>query len=179
MENTISKKRSVKALAAIPLGKPTPGDKTFGIEPAICFYAIKDGDETEEGEEAEILVIYHSSLAASKQNPVKRKLPYIDTFNHEGPAVISAMHDLIIGVFEHLEITSPMNMDKRLSYKKRILRGATLKKHREVLVTCRKSAKDLAGYEWPPGKMTGLSAEDFWTWENTDNTGYDGLDYLS
>ena len=52
MEKTISKKISVKASAENSLGKPPPGDKTFSLEPAIIFYAIEDGDETEEVEEA-------------------------------------------------------------------------------------------------------------------------------
>ena len=44
------------------------------------------------------------------------------------------MHDLTIGVFENLDITSPMDVDKRLAYKQLILRGATLKKYQKVLV---------------------------------------------
>ena len=58
------------------------------------------------------------------------------------------MRDITIGVFEHLNITSPMDVDKRLAYTQRILRGATLKKYQEVLVTCRQSAKELTGDEW-------------------------------
>ena len=72
MAKYTSKKISVKDSAANNLGKPTPGDKTFGIDPDICFYDIEDGDNTEKGEEAEILVVYRSSLAASKQNLIKR-----------------------------------------------------------------------------------------------------------
>ena len=52
MAKTISKKRYVKASSAKTSGKPVPVDKTFGVEPDIRFYAIEDGDETEEGEEA-------------------------------------------------------------------------------------------------------------------------------
>ena len=56
MTKTISKKSSVKASTAKtldkPSGKPPPGDKTFGIEPAISFYVIEDSDDTEEGEES-------------------------------------------------------------------------------------------------------------------------------
>ena len=48
MAKTISKEISVKASASKPLGKPPLGDKTFGTEPVIRFYAIEDGDETEE-----------------------------------------------------------------------------------------------------------------------------------
>ena len=102
MAKSISKKSSVKASAAKPLGKPPTGDKTFGIEPAIRFYGIEDGDNNEKGEEAEILVVYDSSLAASKQNIVKRQFPYINTFDHEGPVVINTMCALTVGMFEHL-----------------------------------------------------------------------------
>ena len=35
------------------MGKPLPKDKSLGIEPAISFYEIEDGDTTEEGEEVE------------------------------------------------------------------------------------------------------------------------------
>ena len=57
MKKTISKKRSINASASEPLGKPLPGDKTLGIEPVTSLNTIEDGDETEEGEEAEILVV--------------------------------------------------------------------------------------------------------------------------
>ena len=46
-------------------------------------------------------------------------------------------------------------------------------------MTCRQLAKELAGDEWTLGDLTGLSAEYFWTWENTDTKGYYGHDYLS
>ena len=48
-------------------------------------------------------------------------------FDHEVPVVISAMRDLTVGVFEHLEITSTMDVGKRLAYTQRILIGAALK----------------------------------------------------
>ena len=134
---TISKKRSAKASASKPFGKPPPGDKTLGIDPEIRFYAIEDGYETEEVKQAEILVIYDSSLAASKQNLITSKFPYIDMFDHEGPAVISKIRDLTAGVFEHLYITSPMDVGKGTAYTQLILRGAALKKYVEVLVTYR------------------------------------------
>ena len=61
---------------------------------------------------AEILVVYDLSLAASKKNLVKTKFPYIYTFDHKEPVVISAMRDLTVGVFEHLEIASTMDVKK-------------------------------------------------------------------
>ena len=96
LSNTICKKSYVKASTHKILGKSLPGDKTCGIDPDIHLYGIEDGDETEKGEESEILVFYDSSLAASKQNLVNRQFPYINTVNHEGPVVINAMHDLTV-----------------------------------------------------------------------------------
>ena len=69
----------------------------FGWNPSI-----EDGDNTEEGEEAEILFIHSSILTASKQNLVKSKFPWIDMFNHKGPALINVMCDITVRVFEHL-----------------------------------------------------------------------------
>ena len=100
-------------------------------------------------------------------------------FDHEGPVVIGAMSDLAVGVFEHLNITSPIYMYKRLACTQRILRGAALKKYREVMVTCKQSAKELAGYKWNVRKLTGLSAEAFWTWHNTNITEYDRHTFLA
>ena len=84
MSKTISNKISVKASSDKTLVKHLTGNKTFGIEPSNRFYDIGDGDGTEEGEDAEIIVVYDSILMVSKQNLVMRKFSYIDTFDHEG-----------------------------------------------------------------------------------------------
>ena len=77
----------------------------------------------------------------------KKWFPYIYTFDHEVLVVISAMRDLTVGDFDHLEITSPMHVEKILYYMQRILIGAALKMYREVLVTCKKSSKTISGDE--------------------------------
>ena len=46
-------KMQEKASTAKPLGKPPPGDKSLGLDPAIRFYLIENSDKSEEGEEAE------------------------------------------------------------------------------------------------------------------------------
>ena len=51
------------------------------------------------------------------------------------------MRDLHVGVFENLEITTPMDVEKRIAYTQRILRGTALKKYRDVMVTCRQLEK--------------------------------------
>ena len=59
---------------------------------------------------------------ATNKNLIKREFPYINTFDHDGPAVIIAMRDLMVVVFEQIEITSKMNVDKRIKYTERILK---------------------------------------------------------
>ena len=44
------------------------------------------------------------------------------------------MRDPTFGVFDHLKITSPMDVDQRVAYIQGILKGDALKKYREVLV---------------------------------------------
>ena len=56
--------------------------------------------------------VYDSSLAAYKQNLFKRQFSYIDMFDHEGPVVINAIRNLTVGMFEHLEIISPTEVEK-------------------------------------------------------------------
>ena len=46
-------------------------------------------------------------------------------------------------------------------------------------MTCKKSAKELAGDEWTLGDINRLSTEEFWTWAKTDATEYDGHPYLA
>ena len=125
---TTSKKISVKASAAKPLEKPLPRDKTLVIDPEIFLYDIEDGGETEDGEESEILVIQDWSFAASKQNLAKRNFSYINMLNCEGPAVVNTVFDLTSGVFRHLYINYPMDVDQRVAYIQRIPRGAVIKK---------------------------------------------------
>ena len=57
------------------------------------------------------------------------------------------MHKITVGVFEHLEITSPIDVDQRVSYTQRILSGAALENNRLVLVECKQLEKELAGYK--------------------------------
>ena len=53
---------------------------------------------------------------ASNQNLVKRVFPWIGIFGHEGPAVIKAMCDLMVSVFEHIDITYKMDLDPNNTY---------------------------------------------------------------
>ena len=49
MKKTISKKNT-RASAANPIKRKTLSrDKTFDLDPDICFYELEDGDNTEYG----------------------------------------------------------------------------------------------------------------------------------
>ena len=47
ISKTTGKKILAKDWASNPLVKPPPGDKTLGIDLAICFYELEDVDDTE------------------------------------------------------------------------------------------------------------------------------------
>ena len=72
-------------------GRPLSGGKALGLDSAICFYEIEDSDTDEELEESGILIIHDKSLVTTKQNLVKRKFPYIDTFIRQVTAVVRKM----------------------------------------------------------------------------------------
>ena len=64
-------------------------------------------------------------------------------FDHEGPVVVSMIRNLTSGVFEHLEITSPMDVHKSVNYTQRLLRGASLKKYKSLLTECQERPRNL------------------------------------
>ena len=61
-----------------------------------------------------MLIMNDKILTATKQNLAKMKFPFIDMFDHTGPYVVHAMRGLIVGVFEHLEITSLIDVYQRI-----------------------------------------------------------------
>ena len=99
-------------------------------------------------------------------------------FDYEVPAVVRAMRNLTRGVFEQLQITSPMYVDQMVAYTQRILRGVALNKHKAVLLECKQSAKDLEGDKCTLGDFKVLSIEDFWTWDKSYGLAYDIDVYL-
>ena len=116
---------------------------------------------TKKEEEVEILIIHDSILSASTQNLIKREFPWIDMFDHEGPTVINVMRDLIVIVFEHLVIMSKKDLDLRIKYTERILRNSTLKKFRQVLLTCKDAARGLVGNQWTLRAAKNMTMEQF------------------
>ena len=71
---------------------------------------------------------------ATKRKLINRKFPHINTFDHEVPTVVNAMHDLTIVIFEHLYITSDTDVDQREKFTERILIAPSLNKYRTILL---------------------------------------------
>ena len=82
-----------------------------------------------------------------------------------GTVVVCEMHDLTRGVFEHLEITSPIDVDKKVKYTQRLLRGLALNKYKTVLAQCKETAKVIAGDQWTLGEAKYVTMDQLWTWE--------------
>ena len=80
MADSISKRNEVKASTAKPSSKPRPRDKSLGIDPAIRFYLIKEGGNTEEGEKQISLSFTNKAQWQSKQDlwkPFEKGYSYI------------------------------------------------------------------------------------------------------
>ena len=63
--------------------------------------------------------------------------------------------------FEHLEIMSKKGLDLRIKYTERILRNSTLKKFRQVLLTCKDAARGLVGNQWTLRAAKNMTMEQF------------------
>ena len=121
------------------------------------------------------------SLAATKQNLANSKFPNIDTFDHQGTVGIRTMRVINSGVFEKLEIPSPLDIDKRVNCTKRLLRWLVLKKYKDILTECKETLKGISGGQWMIGEVKDGTMDRFWTWEkinriDTYGTVYSGVD---
>ena len=64
----------------------------------------------------------------TKKNLVKNLFPIIPNFYHEVPAVVNAVREIPVGIFDNLRITSILDVDIRVEYIDHILKLAFIKK---------------------------------------------------
>ena len=74
------------------------------------------------------------------------------------------MRDLTIGVFEHLEIISAMDVYKSIKYTQRILRVMARKKYKRVLEGLKESEKGIAEYQWALRSTKDVNMEQLLNW---------------
>ena len=118
--------------------------------------------------------MHDKSLTETKQNLVNRKFSYINTFDHQGPAVVRALRDLTSGLFEHPVITYPLNVYQRFNYKHRLLRGDALKEYKAVLEECKETANDISGDQWALSEANCITVGRFLTWAKEYGTDVNG-----
>ena len=75
--------------------------------------------------------------------------------------MVSIICDLTSRVFDHLEITLPMEVDQRVVYMQTILRGSAINKYKTVLLECKQLVKNLMGDKWTLGDLKALFIENF------------------
>ena len=103
--------------------------------------------------------------------------PYINMFDHEASSIISTIRNLTVGVFEHIEITSIMDVDRSIKYTYSIMGVPALNIYQQFLAECKDSSMGLPGYQWCIRLEKVVSMEQFWTWAKVNNI--DGSGYLS
>ena len=67
------------------------------------------------------------------------------TFDHKGPTVVNVMRNLTVGVFEHLSITSSLDVYVRMKYIEIILKVSALRKFKHVMVFLKEKGKEEGG----------------------------------
>ena len=75
--------------------------------------------------------------------------------------MVSAMWDITVGVFENMDITSKLDIDKRVKHTEGILIVPALKKHFASLVHCKDMAEEFSSNHWTFGSARYSSMEDF------------------
>ena len=108
--------------------------------------------------------MHNKILTETKKNLVKRKLTCINTFDHQGTAVVRVMHDITRKLFEQLDIISTLDVYKRVNYTQIILRVAALNKYKTVLEDFKYTAKGIAVDQWTLSEAKDVTMEQVWTW---------------
>ena len=62
--------------------------------------------------------------------------------------MIITMRDITVGLCEHLELTSSVELYLSIKYTDRILMNSDLKKYIQVLLVCKDTDRGLAGNKW-------------------------------
>ena len=76
--------------------------------------------------------------------------------------MINVMHDLIVRIFEHLDITSKLELYLRVKYTERIISNAYLKKYRQVLLVRKEKDIGVADKKWIPKADKNFIMDQIW-----------------
>ena len=79
--------------------------------------------------------------------------------------MVNVMCDIMVGIFEHMDITAKTDVDKRVNYKGKIMAVPALKKYHEILLVGKETENSYAGDQWTLREAKVFSMEDFWNWD--------------
>ena len=94
-------------------------------------------------------------------------------FDHEVPILVNGMRNISVGVFEHLYITSKLDVYQNIKYNERTLIGPELNKYIAPLLAWKETAKDFSKYQWTCGSAKDISIGNFWVWAKAYGLGTD------
>ena len=68
------------------------------------------------------MVMIDQRILLTRKELVKKVLTADIDFEHEGPTIVNTMNELIVGIFDHVNITSILYIGERFKYIKLILK---------------------------------------------------------
>ena len=77
--------------------------------------------------------------------------------------MVSAMRNLNSVVFDHRGITYPMEVEQRVAYMQRIMRGESIEKYKALLMEYKQSENDISEDKRTLGYFKALCTEELWT----------------
>ena len=89
-------------------------------------------------------------------------------FDHEVPTVVGTICDLMVGIFEHMNIKYIQDVDERFKYFEHILKGYDLKKFRTVLILCMDNVASEDGDNRKLGYPKDVYMDEFWALSKVD-----------
>ena len=118
-------------------GKTFPGYKRNGLDPAICFYKVEDGDNSDSGYSAVIHVKIDKASTDTKKNNNNTTFSVIKSFGNQGPKFFCVLREMAVIIFEHLDITTWKGIDQRWMFIEQVLQGTALTKLSNAVIICK------------------------------------------
>ena len=87
--------------------------------------------------------------------------------------MVNEICDIMVDFFEHIDITSKLDIDKRIKYTSLILTGPMLNKYCESFLACKDTMKEFYGRWCNFGGARDVIMEYFVVWENQDGLDVD------
>ena len=88
--------------------------------------------------------------------------------------MVNVMRDITVGVFGNLEITSNLNIGKRVKYNDIVLTGPVINKYCSSFLDCKELVKYFVRDHWTFGSAEDVRMENLGLWYKQDRLDTDG-----